>query len=151
DGVLLVAEQGDYPVNDKGQREYPRRRFFEEIVKVYRKSGRTAPVFNDKHLAYAWDDAKWMYDQSKELGFPMMAGSSVPVSWRRPDLRPELGVVWESALSLGYGHFESYGFHTLEGLQVMAERRKGGETGVKAVQCLEGKDAWAAAKEGRWD
>jgi hypothetical protein len=33
----------------------------------------------------------------------------------------------------------------------MTERRKGGETGVKAVQCLEGNDAWQAAKEGKWD
>jgi hypothetical protein len=80
-----------------------------------------------------------------------MAGSSVPVTWRRPDLQPPAGVAWESALSLGYGHFEIYGFHTLEALQVMTERRKGGETGVKAVQCLEGKAVWEAVAAGRWD
>jgi hypothetical protein len=62
-----------------------------------------------------------------------------------------LGIEWREALSVGYSHFEVYGFHTLEALQVMVERRKGGETGVKAVQCLEGKDAWKAAAEGRWD
>lgn len=150
DGVVIVAEHGDYPTNDKGQKLYPRRRLFEEVVKVFRASKRSVPVFNDKHLAYAWDDAKWMYDQSRELGFPMMAGSSVPVTHRHPDLRPN-NVEWESALALGYGHFEIYGFHTLEALQVMTERRKGGETGVKAVQCLEGPEAWEAARAGRWD
>lgn len=151
DGVLIVCEQGDYPTNPRGQILYPRRRFFEEVVKVFRASKRSVPVFNDKHLSYTWDNAKWMYDQSRELGFPLMAGSSVPVTWRRPDLQPPTGIEWERALSVGYGHFEVYGFHTLEALQVMTERRKGGETGVKAVQCLEGEAAWDAAKDGKWD
>jgi hypothetical protein len=151
DGVVIVAEHGDYPTNAKGQKLYPRRRFFEEVVKVFRASKKAVPVFNDKHLAYSWDDAKWMYDQSKELGFPMMAGSSVPVTYRHPDVQPAGGIEWEAALSVGYGHFEIYGFHTLEALQVMTERRKGGETGVKAVQCLEGKEAWEAARAGKWD
>jgi hypothetical protein len=151
DGVLLVAEQGDYPDNNKGQKLYPRRKFFEEVVKVFQASKRSVPVYVDKHLSYSWDDARWMYDQSRELGFPMMAGSSVPVAYRRPDLQPKVGVEWEHALSVGYGHFEIYGFHTLEALQVMTERRKGGETGVRAVQCLEGKDALTAAGDGKWD
>ena len=102
DGVLLVAEQGDYPVNDRGQKLYPRRRFFEEVVKVFRAVQHSVPVFMDKHLSFSWDDAKWMYDQSRELGFPLMAGSSIPVTYRRPDLQPKLGVEWESALSVGY-------------------------------------------------
>lgn len=151
DGVLLIAEQGDYPLNEKGQKLYPRRKFFDEVVQVFRTSKRSVPVYIDKHLSYSWDDAKWMYDQSRELGFPMMAGSSIPVAARKPDLRPKIGVEWERALSVGFGHFEVYGFHTLEALQVMTERRKGGETGVRAVQCLQGKEAWEAAKKGKWD
>ncbi|MCE9532109.1 MAG: hypothetical protein K8T89_13440 [Planctomycetes bacterium] len=151
DGVLLVAEQGEYPLNERGQKLYPRRKFFEEVVKVFRASKRSVPVYVDKHFSYSWEDAKWMYDQSKELGFPMMAGSSVPVAKRIPDLQPKIGVEWERVLSVGHGHFEVYGFHTLEALQVMTERRKGGETGVRTVQCLAGKDAWDAAKTGKWD
>jgi hypothetical protein len=154
DGVLLIAEHGNYPLTPKGQKLYPRRRFFEEVLKVFRASKRSVPVFNDKHLAYNWADAKWMYDKSKELGFPMMAGSSVPVTRRRPALAPEIGIEWERALSLGYGgtsYAEAFGYHPLEGLQVMTERRKGGETGVKAVQYLEGEEAWAAARSGKWD
>lgn len=151
DGVLIVAEQGDYPTNKLGQKMYPRRPFFEEVVRVFRASKRSVPVFIDKHLSYSWDDARWMYEQSKQLGFPMMAGSSVPVTHRRPDVQPASGTDWESALSVGYGHFEVYGFHTLEALQVMTERRRGGETGVRAVQCLEGKEAWEASRAKRWD
>lgn len=151
DGVVIVAEHGNYPSNARGQILYPRRRFFEEVVKVFRASDRAVPVFNDKHLSYSWEDAKWMVSQSKELGFPMLAGSSVPVTYRRPNLQPKTPTAWQSALSVGYSHFEIYGFHTLEALQVMTETRPGGETGVKAVQALSGKAAWAAADQGSWD
>ena len=80
DGVLLIGEHGDLEINEKGQKLYPRRRLFEEIVKVFRRAGRSVSLFNDKHFSYSWSDAEWMYGQSKELGFPLMAGSSVPVA-----------------------------------------------------------------------
>jgi hypothetical protein len=150
DGVLLIGEHGDYPTNEKGQKLYPRRRLFEEIVKVFRATGKSVPVYNDKHLSYTWENARWMYDQSRELSFPMMAGSSVPVTWRRPPLELRAGTRLEGALAVGYGGIESYGFHTLECLQMFAERRQGGETGVSAVQCLQGAAAWQAAGKGLW-
>jgi hypothetical protein len=150
DGVLLVGEHGDYPFNEKGQHLYPRRRLFGEIVKVFRRSGRSVPVYNDKHFSYSWRHAEWMYRQSRELDFPMMAGSSVPVTWRRPPLDFRLGVPLQAALGVGYAGVESYGFHTLEVLQCFAERRPHGETGVKAVQALEGAATWEAAGAGEW-
>ncbi len=150
DAVLLIGEHGDYPINEKGQQLYPRRRLFEEIVKVFRRSGRSVPVYNDKHFSYSWKDAEWMYQQSRELDFPMMAGSSVPVAWRRPPLSFRPGIRLDSALAVGFGGAESYGFHTLELLQTFVERRRGGETGIKAVQVLEGNATWEAARAGRW-
>src|SRR5262249_30323991 len=45
DGVLLVAEHGNYPRNDKGQILYPRYEFFEQVVGVFRRVGRSVPVF----------------------------------------------------------------------------------------------------------
>jgi hypothetical protein len=50
DAVLLIGEHGDYPVNKIGQKMYPRYELFQKIVEVFRKDGRTAPIFNDKHL-----------------------------------------------------------------------------------------------------
>jgi hypothetical protein len=150
DGVLCVGEHGTYPHNDKGQILYPRRRFFEEVTKTFARCNKAVPVFNDKHLAATWEDAKWMYDRSRELFVPFMAGSSVPVTWRRPPLKLALGCELAEAVQLGYGPFEGYGFHALEGLQCMVERRKGGETGVKAVQCVQGEEMWKALDAGRW-
>ena len=143
DGVLSIGEHGNYPKNDRGQILYPRRRFFEEIFKVFETTKQSVPVFNDKHLAVAWDDAKWMYDRARKLMVPFLAGSSVPTGWRKPNLVLKKGVELTGAVQIGYGPFEAYGFHALEGLQCMVERRKGGETGVKAVTCHDEKTMWS--------
>jgi hypothetical protein len=150
DGVLCIGEHGTYPTNDRGQILYPRRRFFEEVCKVFAKSQRSVPVFNDKHLAATWIDAKWMVDRARELFVPFLAGSSLPLTWRRPPLDLPKNCELVEAVQIGYGPFEGYGFHALEGLQCLAERRKGGETGVKAVQCLQGEAMWQAMDQGRW-
>jgi hypothetical protein len=150
DAVLSIGEHGNYPTNDKGQILYPRRRFFEEIAKVFEKSDKAVPVFNDKHLAATWDDAKWMYDRARKLYVPFMAGSSVPVTWRKPDLVLPKGCELIGAVQTGYGPFEGYGFHALEGLQCMVERRSNGESGVKAVTCHTGKGMWEQFDKQLW-
>lgn len=151
DGVLMVAEHGEYPFNDKQQQLYPRYEFFSQIVDVFRESGRSVPVFSDKHLSYDWTRAKQMYDWSRELNFPLMAGSSVSVTFRRPELDYPLGVQFEDALMVGGGWVSDGGiFHNLETLQCFLERRAGGETGIRAVQHLEGDAVWQAAEQGRW-
>ncbi len=144
DGVLLIGEHGDYAWNEKGQHLYPRKYFFEQICGVFASSGRSVPVFNDKHLSYNWRDAKWMYDRARELEVPFMAGSSVPLAWREPRIEYALDADIEMAMSVAYGGLDSYGFHALELLQCMVERRAGGETGIAAVRCLEGDDVWAS-------
>jgi hypothetical protein len=150
DGVLLIGEHGNYPTNAKGQHCYPRPRFFEDTSAVFRKYGRVVPLFSDKHLAYNWHNARWMYDTARELGIPFLAGSSLPVTYRRPALRLPIGCEMTEALAIGYGGLESYGFHALEALQCMVERRRGGETGVVAVQVLQGKAMFDALRAGRW-
>src|SRR5690606_30472845 len=86
DGVLLIGEHGDYPKTPRGQVMYPRKEFFDQIVAVMDRAGRYVPIFNDKHLSYRWDWAKEMYDTAKAKGIPFMAGSSVPLAHRIPDV-----------------------------------------------------------------
>jgi hypothetical protein len=150
DGVLSIGEHGRYPTNALGQIQYPRRRFFEEITEVFARSGRSVPVFNDKHLATDWADARWMYDRSRQLHFPFMAGSSVPVTWRRPVLELPMNAPLVEAVQLSYGPLEGYSFHALEGMQCLAEYRRGGESGVRSVQFLAGQEMWRALDRGAW-
>ena len=150
DGVLLIGEHGTYPWNDKGQHLYPRYELFLEITDVFRAVGKSVPVFNDKHLSYSWHKAKRMIDISRELKFPLMAGSSIPVSYRPAGVDLDWGAPAKHAVSIFYGDPDAYGFHLLEGLQCMVERRRGGETGVKAVQYLEKQDMWDWVSKTPW-
>ncbi len=150
-GVLSIGEHGNYPLTmDTGQRMYPRRRFFDGIVDVFRKYKRVVPLFNDKHLAYAWRDAKHMADTARDMSIPFLAGSSLPVAWRTPMVNVPMGSDLTGAIALGYGGLESYGFHALETLQCMVERRRGGEAGVTSVQAVTGEGIAAALKARRW-
>ena len=130
-GVLSIGEHGNYPQDPvTKQRKYPRKRFFDEIVAALQRGGKIVPVFSDKHLSYRTDDALAMYRTATELDIPFMAGSSLPVAWRIPALDLPLECPLQGALATGYGGSESYGFHALETLQCMVERREGGESGV---------------------
>jgi hypothetical protein len=150
DGVLLIGEHGDYPTNEKGQKLYPRFQLFTEITDVFRRTGRSVPVFNDKHLSYSWAKAKRMVEISRELNFPMLAGSSVPVAYRKPQVETPLGVNMRQAVAIGYSGIEVYGFHMLESLQCMVERRGRGETGVASVRCLENAAVWKYLDQTPW-
>jgi hypothetical protein len=150
DGVLVIGEHGDYPTNEKGQILYPRYEFFEQIVAVFEKDGRSVPVFNDKHLSYSFDKASRMVAASKRLGFPLLAGSSLPVTWRLPSVELPLDCTIDEALMVGVGGSDAMDFHALEAMQCMLERRRNGETGVKAVQMIEGPAVWQGGKDGRW-
>ncbi|MBI2299221.1 MAG: hypothetical protein HYU66_09830, partial [Armatimonadetes bacterium] len=116
-GVILIGEHGDYPHDELGRHMYPRRALFEQICGVFAETGQVCPVFCDKHLSYNWPDAHWMYARAKQLGVPMMAGSSLPLGWRKPFLELERGCDLRPAVSIGYAHVEAYGYHAIETLQ----------------------------------
>lgn len=150
DGVLLIGEHGDYPSNDKEQKLYPRFEMFLKIADVFRQTRRSVPVFNDKHLSWSFRQAKRMVEISRELRFPMLAGSSVPVAWRIPAIDTPFGAKQTHAVAISYSGLDIYGFHVLEALQCMVERRSGGETGVRAVQCLQNQDCWNFIERNGW-
>lgn len=150
DAVLLIGEHGNYPDNEFGQKKYPRYELFKQIVDVYRQDEKTAPVFNDKHLSWNWDWAQQMVDWSRELKFPLLAGSSLPVTWRMPSIDLPHGAEVEESMCVAMGGLDSYDFHALEVIQCMAERRRGGETGVASVQALRGDAVWKGMEAGSW-
>jgi hypothetical protein len=80
-----------------------------------------------------------------------MAGSSVPLTWRRPPADVKRGARLGEIVAITYHITEHYGFHALEVVQALAEQRKGGETGIKAVQTIEGEAVWRAFDEKAFD
>jgi hypothetical protein len=150
DAVLTLVEQGDYPSNDKGQILLPGYDFFQQCAQVFEEEGHAVPYFNHKQLSFSFEEAQSMVKTANRLKFPLLAGSSLPVTWRLPDVDIPLGAEVQEAVMVGVGGFDGMDFDALEALQCMLERRKGGETGVKAVQLLEGDDVWAAGNAGRW-
>jgi hypothetical protein len=151
DGVLIIGEHGDYPRNELGQVQYPRYEFFRDVAQVFRADGRSVPVFNDKHLSWKWEWAKEMVDLSQALDFPFLAGSSLPVTWRMPAIDLPWEAEVDEIMCVAFGGVDSYDFHALEVLQCMAERRRGGETGVAWVEALRGERAWQAFAARSWD
>jgi hypothetical protein len=138
DGVIIIGEHGEYPTNEKGQRRYPRYEWFKRVVKVFEESGRSVPVFNDKHLSTNWNECVEMVADSRRLDFAFLAGSSLPVTRRMPALDMPYEAPLKESVCVGYGGVDSYDFHALETAQCMSERRAGGEKGVSRIHALRG-------------
>ncbi len=150
DAVLIIGEHGNYQRNDIGQKLYPRYEFFKQTVEVFKKDGRSVTVFNDKHLSWKWEWAKEMAETSREMGFPFLAGSSLPVTWRMPSIDMPYDADVDEVMCVAIGGVDSYDFHALETIQCMAERRRGGETGVAWLEALRGDAVWEAMQAGSW-
>jgi len=151
DGVLLIGEHGRFPTNERGQQLYPRYEYFQQIVQVFRDSDRVAPVFNDKHLSWNWNYAREMYDTAAAMGFGLMAGSSLPVTWRQPSLDLPWAAEVEEIMGIWNGGIDGGDIHVIEAMQSIVERRRGGETGVRAVEAIRGERFWSALAAGSWD
>lgn len=143
DGIAIIGEHGEYPRTPRGNVMYPRARYFEEIARVMREDGRVAPVYQDKYFAYEWADAKRMYNTARQMRIPVLCGSTVPIAWQRPHLEVAKGAKLTEVLATSYSDIEEHGYHGIELLQSVAERRAGGETGVARVRHTRGEDGWS--------
>ena len=143
DGVLMLAGQGDDSSSGPSGSD-----LIEPMVRVFEEDGLVVPVYWDEPLGLA--QARGMVEASRQLGFPVLAGSSLPMTWRLPPLELPTGSRVEQALLVGIGTRRSDRYRALETLQAMVERRRGGETGVRSVQAVEGQAVWRAGSSGRW-
>lgn len=150
DGVVIVCEHGNYPTDLKGHWLLPRWWIYQQVIKVFEQSKRSVPVFNDKHFSYNWDDAKWMFDKSRELNFPLSGGSSIPLYYRKPEIEIPIDTPIKHSIVVGDAPDEGGFFHCADVLQSLHDRRKGGETGVKSVQSIRGPEMWTWIGKNAW-
>ena len=91
-----------------------------------------------------------MADTARQMDFAYLAGSSLPVTWRMPAIDLPYAAEVDEVMCVWSGSADSSGFHALEALQCMAERRHGGETGVAWVEALRGDAVWQAMESASW-
>ncbi|MEM6391588.1 MAG: hypothetical protein AAF797_02315 [Planctomycetota bacterium] len=153
DGVLLIAEHGEYPYNKLGQRLYPRSEMFHAVCNVFEADGRSVPVFFDKHLSWDFERGREMLERAGRLGFGVLSASSLPFCRYDPPVDCD-GQAVEEVLAVfplvDGGKPESYGYHALEVVQHVLERRRGGAAGVESVMAWRGAEVWDAAESRRW-
>ena len=142
DAVLIITGDKDHP------RDEELRSFFQRVARVFENEGRVVPVYSNQHLSF--EKTQRMVDVAKRLEIPMMTGSSLPLTWRLPPIELPSDCIIEQALIVAAGAPRVEGYHALEAMQSMLERRHGGETGVKSVQLIEGEAVWKAGEDNRW-
>jgi hypothetical protein len=150
DAVLLIGEHGDYPDNAFGQKLYPRKELFDEVIGVFRASGRVVPLFCDKHLSWNMAWAREMVETVRALNIPFLSGSSAPITGLTHDLALPPDPDLEQSFNLFYLHPEAYGIHGLEFLLAVIEQRRGGESGIGAIRAYTGEEVWAAMDRSEW-
>ena len=143
DGVLMHSGEGDHSGSGPSDSD-----LLEPMLQVFEEDRRAVPVYWDEPPGFR--PARRMVEAARRLGFPVLAGSSLPMTWRLPPLELPTGSRVEQALMVGIGFGRSDRFRALETLQAMVERRRGGETGVRSVQWVGGQAVWRAGNGGRW-
>ena len=122
---------------------------------VFEKSGRTVPVFCDKHLSYDRTKAAEMVATAKKMGFPLMAGSQparhvaaagAGAQARHEDHRGARRVARRTG-DLRHPRARSAAVHGRAALH-RRELRVRRQQGVKAVTCLQGDAVWKAGDDG---
>lgn len=155
DGIIIIGEHGEYPENEYRQVLYPRRRFFEQCLKVMLEAERIVPVYSDKGFAVIREDVEWMYEQIKRYDIPFMSSSVIPFARQYYDSRPlPNGAPLHKMFGFAYDHLhespERYTYHTLEMLQSVAENRAYGESGIVGVRSFSGQAAIDKVFSAEW-
>jgi len=115
--------------------------YYEQVRRVFEEEGRGVAVFLHGQPARGIAEARAMRESATKLKFSLMAGTHLPLVFRLPDLELSHGCELEEAIAVSWNGMS---FAALEAMQAMVERRKGGESGVRAVRMLSGEAVWQA-------
>jgi len=148
DGILLIAEHGDYPENELGQKLYPRKEFFDAIMAVFEAAGRSVPIFFDKHLSWNPEWIREMSDRVAKSRIPFFAGSSIPFSL--PESLTDLprGSKFDEVVAIYYTGLESYLFHSAELVESVIAGRFSEQEGISEIVAWKDEEVWQAVDRG---
>jgi hypothetical protein len=137
----------------------------ERFLQIALEHARGARVcFVHGALANTLERGRELLSLARSRQVALLAGTPLCVTWRLPaeELRRGTTLV-EALIVVQTGALPSQAsppapsttlsgaeLHALEGLLPVIERRQGGESGVRSVRFLEGKDLWRAGDKGLW-
>jgi hypothetical protein len=171
DGIIIIGEHGDYPINKYGQILYPRRRFFEECLNVMLEFGRIVPVYSDKSYAITKEDILWIYNMIKKYSIPFYSSSALPYARQYPGVLapPDGAPIVKMFTFTNSGNYEAVhpavdymqyyshehgvdfaNYHRMEMVQSIAEKRQCGESGVARVRSFRGPEAVSKLLSDQW-
>ena len=85
-----------------------------------------------------------------ERKLSLASGTSVATTFRLPEVDVSEGTVLDEALIIVQGIAPIAELAAIEGLSPVIFRRRGGESGVRSVRRLDGRDIWRAGDKGDW-
>jgi hypothetical protein len=101
-------------------------------------------------LSWTLSEAKKLANVASTQKLSLIAGTTLPVTWRLPEVDVAAGARLKEALIVVQGASPAAELDGLEGLLPVIQRRRGGESGVRRIRLLEGTDLWQAGHDGVW-
>ncbi len=101
-------------------------------------------------LASSLSAAKARVAKASSRQIRLLAGTSIAVTWRLPDIDLPQDTPLKQALIVVQGPSFAAELDALDGLLPLLERRRGGESGVHSVRLIRGADLWQAGHDNAW-
>ena len=115
-------------------------------------------------LANSLERAQEFLSLARSRKIALLAGTPLCVTWRLPEVELPPATPLSEALIVVQANpspsqtsppappssLRGAELHALEGLLPVIERRRGGESGVRSIRFLEGKELWKAGDKGNW-
>jgi hypothetical protein len=115
-------------------------------------------------LANTLERGRQLLSLARSRQIALLAGTPLCTTWRLPEVNlPRGAALAEGLIVVQVNPLSAQAtppsppatlggaeLHALEGLLPVLERRRGGESGVRSVQFLEGKNIWRAGDKGLW-
>lgn len=152
DAVVIVPRSPGAMANER----------FLQIALEHMPTGKACFVYGA--LANTLEQGRELLGLARSRQVALLAGTPLCVTWRLPAVELQRGtrlaealiVVQAGALSnqasppAPSATLAGAELHALEGLLPVIERRSGGESGIRSIRFLEGKELWRAGDKGLW-